>query len=606
MIFLDLHISGFGRFADYDRSFGPGANILYGKNEAGKTTLHTFLRAMLYGLSDRPGKGGKKSPREACRPWTGTAYGGTLRFLHEGKTFRIERDFNQPDDALSVVCEDTGQLAVKPQELIASALLGLTETGYINTISIGQLKAGPGKGMAESLSRYYGNLSSTGDADLDAQRALAYLARRRAELEERMCPNAEKNYASVIGRIKNLEEMLRDPANNNDLIAYQELRDSLRRSVSEKEEEQASLSARIEKKQKVLEGAGFSDKKDLETLRTRAESLFREYHAALEKIGNIRLTYGTVLPAVCILLAIAASAGTIVFPRSRIVPLAAAAAGFLVLAFFLRRRSDAAGKNCSMLGESLGNILRRYTGNDETDEHTMQVFRDGLDGYQRLWDETEALREESRRVQEERLEFSKKLSACAEDIENQQNVRLLVEQRLVELNSLKNQAQELRYETAENARLAEECDAMDLAAEKITELSESIGKSLGTYLNREAGELISKFTGGAYHGIEAGNGTFVYLHTSDRMVSVTEVSSGTMDQVWLALRLAAVRLVQGSRNELPILFDDSFALYDDDRMKNALKTLLELYPGQLLIFSCHRREAEALREDGISFRFLEV
>ena len=79
MTFLDLHISGFGRFSEYELSFAPGVNILYGHNEAGKTTLHTFLRAMLFGLDRRPGKGGKKSPYESCRPWTGGPFGGTLR-----------------------------------------------------------------------------------------------------------------------------------------------------------------------------------------------------------------------------------------------------------------------------------------------------------------------------------------------------------------------------------------------------------------------------------------------------------------------------------------------------------------------------------------------
>ena len=40
----------FGKLADRTVDFAPGINIVYGKNEAGKTTLHAFLTAMLFGL----------------------------------------------------------------------------------------------------------------------------------------------------------------------------------------------------------------------------------------------------------------------------------------------------------------------------------------------------------------------------------------------------------------------------------------------------------------------------------------------------------------------------------------------------------------------------
>ncbi len=47
----------FGKLADRTVDFAPGINIVYGKNEAGKTTLHAFLTAMLFGAGKRPGTG---------------------------------------------------------------------------------------------------------------------------------------------------------------------------------------------------------------------------------------------------------------------------------------------------------------------------------------------------------------------------------------------------------------------------------------------------------------------------------------------------------------------------------------------------------------------
>ena len=47
MKLLELHIDGFGKFHDRTISFHNGINVIYGKNEAGKSTLHTFIRGML-------------------------------------------------------------------------------------------------------------------------------------------------------------------------------------------------------------------------------------------------------------------------------------------------------------------------------------------------------------------------------------------------------------------------------------------------------------------------------------------------------------------------------------------------------------------------------
>ncbi|WNG20798.1 AAA family ATPase [Cystobacter fuscus] len=50
-----LRVQGFGHFSDYELELRPGLNLLYGPNEAGKSTLLAFLRGMLFGF-DKKGR----------------------------------------------------------------------------------------------------------------------------------------------------------------------------------------------------------------------------------------------------------------------------------------------------------------------------------------------------------------------------------------------------------------------------------------------------------------------------------------------------------------------------------------------------------------------
>ena len=46
-----LKINGFGKLKDKDIELKEGINIIYGKNEAGKSTLLKFITGMFYGVS---------------------------------------------------------------------------------------------------------------------------------------------------------------------------------------------------------------------------------------------------------------------------------------------------------------------------------------------------------------------------------------------------------------------------------------------------------------------------------------------------------------------------------------------------------------------------
>ena len=58
MVIRRLKIKNFGKIRDKDMELSPGINVLYGENESGKTTTHTFIRSMFYGVRTM-GKSGR-------------------------------------------------------------------------------------------------------------------------------------------------------------------------------------------------------------------------------------------------------------------------------------------------------------------------------------------------------------------------------------------------------------------------------------------------------------------------------------------------------------------------------------------------------------------
>ena len=71
-------------------------------------------------------------------------------------------------------------------------------------------------------------------------------------------------------------------------------------------------------------------------------------------------------------------------------------------------------------------------------------------------------------------------------------------------------------------------------------------------------------------------------------ISVEKLSTGTIDQLYLSLRLAIIKEL--SEESIPIFLDESFAYYDDERLKNILKYINdEFSDSQIIIFTCTNR-----------------
>lgn len=611
MRLLELHIDGFGKFHDRTISFNDGINIIYGKNEAGKSTLHTFIRGMLFGIERGRGRAAKNDLYTKYEPWENSGtYEGWLRLEKDGTIYRIERRFRKENKSLKIINETKGLEEEATPAFVSSLLDGLTETMYNNTISIGQLKSATEDGMVTELKNYIANMNTTGNISLNITKATAFLRNQKRSLEAGLIPEASREFTALLAEIRNVEAEIAGPEYENQLAAYQNMRTQVKGLIDNTQTQKKDLDEKLANGKKVLSDNGFTDRASVDAMSSDAERLYSEYNTLNGECNKKSRKVLSGLTAVLGIAGLGAAAALGYFNLTAYLPVCGAAATaaviFFIISLFIRQKDKEYHRLFDNTSSELGALLARHLGDSAVSEDAMNAFRARMGEFSKLCDMVTQSEAEIRKFLEDLSNLQTKQAGCSEMIEKQQRTQWELEKKLEHLSNCKNKAKALKRTLAENDRIHDEIVAIDLAQETMADLSSSIRDSFGLYLNKEASQYITGITGGIYDSMSIDENLNVFLNTKTKLVPLENVSSGTMDQVYLALRLAAAKLLQGSGSGFPLIFDDSFTQYDDERLKTALEWLASAYGGQIIIFTCHRREAQMLRARQAEFQLIEM
>ena len=180
----DIQIQQFGKLKEKKIFLEDGINVIYGPNESGKSTLHGFIRSMFFGIPRYRGRASKTDPYTRYEPWDRPVdFAGNLGFSVGEKDFRIWRNFYKKDERAQLVCETDGeQLSIEQGDL--QMLLGdISESVYDNTVSVSQLRSETDEGMVRELQNHMTNYEGAGAADVDVERAVQRLKKKKKEWE---------------------------------------------------------------------------------------------------------------------------------------------------------------------------------------------------------------------------------------------------------------------------------------------------------------------------------------------------------------------------------------------------------------------------------------
>ena len=642
MILEKLYIDDFGKFSDYSLNFSPSIQILYGENEAGKSTIHAFIQAMLYGI---PKGASKKEVFFQYRPFSkALGFGGSLTFSHQGKSYCVQRDFLQGGEAHITILPQ-GEKLFEGESFLQSVLSPFSLESFKNTVSIRQLKSSTEREMVYELQAMLSNFQESGNVELNPQAALDYLEQEEARLREKMIPDATKRYSGLLGEVKNTHRSL-------SLLEAEEAQSSEEKSPKGLAPKEAIIEATnreesLELQQKVaeieetreewnrlsslLEKEGLNNKEEL--LLEQEKMLQYLSHEQEEKeLGKSSIflyplfCFFALCFAVLTTLSFLYAYTSVALPRfpffsmgfsAYLYPFFCAFLLFLLLALSQRRiftqqqrwvkqekrefEEIRAKRNISTFLQFQNSSKEelREEGSSYTQAKVLQYYNTLLE----KWGEKEEL-EKSLALLEESYQKEKNLWLETSYKEKQKEQR---EELLRQYGILQNKADLIRPSLEANEKLQEKREALLEAKERIRQIAGEIRKSFAFHLNEDCGKALSEITGGRYDSLWIDEQLHIYVNAKEGFFPLEQASTGTIDQLYLALRLSMALLLQReNRDLLPLLFDDSFAMYDEKRLAASIGYLKKAYPAQILLFTCHHREEKILKELGIPFEQAEL
>lgn len=501
MIIKELNLKNFGKYNNKSISLSSGLNIIYGDNESGKTTVHSFIRGMFLGIEKPRGRESKEELYSRFLPWdTPTLYSGSMVVQIEDREYQIYRNFYKDTKELKVVDLQSGRAMPAEIGKIPSLFKGLTKENYRNTLSIEQNKASTDKELAMALRNYMANLSTSQSDEVDVDGALRILRMKKKRIESNDYKERLQALAEKIEEIPYLEDKV------------------------------TSLSNQL-----------------------------KEQVNSTEKIGNVDTQ-----------------------PDRRIRKLPYMVFGAIISLSLIVIYSIWQGSFSIKFLKIYGVVILLIQ------LASLMVF------YKRRGKKQMEFLEQQDQWNNRNYQYQRKLERMEWEVEQ-------LEERLNQLESLRTEYTEIREK---KQSCEKEVKALDLAIGTIQELSRNIHDNFGVKLAEDISEKINKETNGKYSQVFIDENLNMKVRHENAVLPIEGLSTGTIEQFYLALRLAAGDLLLREK-EMPVILDETFVFYDEKRLESALDVLL-CQNRQIILFTCHKREQELLEGKGTRYHYIEL
>lgn len=600
-----ININNYGNLSNKEINLDNKINIIYGKNEAGKSTLLNFIESMFFGANKNKGK--KLIPDfDRYNPWNNGEYSGTIDYqLENGEEFHIYRDFKKKNpQILNKLGKDISQefnIDKKNGNQFFTEQTGMDRSLIDSTIITEQNQVELDEGTQNQLLQKIANLSESGEEELSYKKIMDKLNKillnevgtERSQLKPlNITISKIDDYQNKIQDIKQYEnerfEITQEIADIQEEINKESenrnIYDEVKKIIDNDKIEQE----KIDEKYKTVK----ENKAKMEQYKEELDKTENEKNAERKKHIKIRILANVILSIIAISL--------VFLPRNIIL---VAIPILIVLFIIINMKHSKNENNTSELKNKL-EFLQNTTNSVENEIKTMQ---------DELYKKDEA--EKNRIITKCNNEDISSLFSSKIDEVISENTRS-VEQNEIKKHKLEIDKQEIEKKFE---KLAEYEENLEIEKRRLEELEhkqkiiketmeilnksyEDMKENVAPKFNKNLSKNIEVFSNEKYKEITITDKIFVKLDNGEN-VPIEKLSTGTIEQIYLAFRLSVIEEI--SKEKMPIVLDEAFAYYDDERLLQTLK-FLDIISNQIIILTCTKREKSLLDKAQIRYNLIEL
>ena len=643
-----IKINAYGKLKNKEIELGDGINLIYGKNETGKSTILRFIVNSFYGVSKNK-KGKEYSDYDAYMPWSGEEFSGKIDYeLDDGNKFEVFRDFKKKNP--KIFNEDKEDIS---KEFSIDKSKGnqfffeqtkMDEDVFLSTIVSYQQHVRLEKGEQNFLIQKIANLIGTGEDNVSYRIAMDRLTRRQrdeigSEKSREKPMNILEREITLLeqekGELQSFEEKKYDiEENKNNLkeeIEKLELENNYLtdlKNINEKEKiekEKINFKKKIyeENSQKILKLNNELKNKKNEN-KIKINKINGENNLLKNKNKKINKLF-LILFFIILLLNIS----QIIFIKNIILNIILILFLPVVLISWIsvikikNKKIKINEKNNKKIIDEIKNEENNLKNEIEINEKNNKKIIDEINSEKNNFNLKNNLEKEKiknkykNKINENELNKFNNTENVNKIINNLQNN---IANTKIQLHSLELDEENIEPKLENLSKIEEKlvnCNekmltleklnsSMNLAKEVLETAYQKMKNMVAPRFTKNLSQNISVITNGKYRNVNINDEYGLIVELEDgSYVEANKLSIGTIDQMYLSLRLSMIDEL--SEEKMPIFLDESFAYFDSDRLKNILQFLAENYADrQVLIFTCTDREKSLLMKLKVPFQFIEM
>ncbi len=633
-----LKINGYGQLSNREINLSPGINVIKGYNEAGKSTLLSFISSSLYGI-DKNKNGQSISEYNKYKPWNNTNFSGSIVYrLDDSNEYEIYRDFNSKktiitDSNLNDLTN--GFKTTRKGVEILEEQIGIDKTTFKNSsISFQKLVVLDDKDKSQIIQKMT-NLVSTGEENVSYTNIVKKLSDRQVkeignnrtknkpinEIEEELL-KLQKKQEEILDLKYKKDNIIEDRKKIQDEFSELEKKKNFLTDVREHflkdadKNRNLDIYNNIKQKQDMI-----MDKKQLKADTITIPAIYPKYKKVffVESIIALMLIVAYFAYEIfynkIVVSKLIQKNKTLIFVLGIILGLAIAIGITYMIANVKRKKEMEKLEKYNREIEKEILVLRKDIMDLEKDLEKMQKgSRDSNDRFYRLMKIKYLGKIDNDYLEEIINKRAGEIAVETKKVENKYETAIIdlskidAENKLLEIseNKLAEVVERKENLNSQKEELENYNKSFEIAKELLERSYNEMKDNLGPSFNTRLSYITKKITNGKYNEVKINRNHEIKVKTEwGDIIDLSLLSTGTIEQVNLALRLAILEHITSEK--LPIIVDEAFAFYDDQRLCNTIKFLSNEYKDrQIILFTCSNREMESVDKMDIDVNYISI